>query len=345
MRINLTISYIVRSSKEINWNYQRNAVFLDDYYRKNEPFVSKSAKFVIFEQLRNEIGISLHKLTENTKGKATKDDIFFLIILDEIYVDLTASPLVEADSVIVFLDKTYAQTYSNIIHFPSDKSSQISNTIEISIGTELNWNGRVWHIANMGRDYISLLDDAANCSEIQLKVFEKLVENKSIQGVPKAQSQSMSSEAKNRLLAASPKDLAEANRKHKILQAHLNDIELTGKTPSRTLRLWKSKYLNAKKDFGYGYIGLIPIPRHGNKIRRLSHKTIQEMDEFISSKYETFKQMRKFEVYSLFYSHCEEVGIEPASYKTFTKAVKKRSGYKQTLKRKGKRRVSEILCN
>jgi putative transposase len=331
------LKYVVRSNKEINWNYQRNIEFLDDYYRSDISSISERAKQEILFQVRSEIGISLEQLFEKTLNEVTKDDIFFLIALNEIYVDLYSSPLIESKNVKVFVDRESAQAYSNVINFPSDKSSQVINMVEVSVGEQVNWDGQIWQIANVGLNFISLVNESNFCSEVPILIFEELVRIGNIKGVSTNKVSLMPDEVKEKLALASPEDLIKANRKYQILIAYFQGLPLPENIPLRTLRDWKLKDNRAEKTYGYGYIGLLPKPRPGNQTERLSDESNQTMNDFISNDYETLKQKKKFEVYAAFRAYCEEKGVEPPSYKTFIEAIKKRSRYDRTLNRQGRR--------
>jgi hypothetical protein len=275
------LKYIIRSNKEINWNYQRNIEFLDDYYRSDVFSVSESAKQEILFQIKSEIGISLERLFEKTLGEVTKDDIFFLIALDEIYVDLCSFPLIEAKNVKVFIDKESAQAYSNVIRFPADNSSQIINAVEVSVGEQVNWDGQIWQIVNVGLNFISLVNEFNSCSEVPTLIFQELVRIGNIKGVSMNKLSLMPDEVKEKLALASPEDLTKANRKYQILIAYFQGLPLPENIPLRTLRDWKLKYNRAEKTYGYGYIGLLPKPHPGNQTERMSDESNQAMNDFI----------------------------------------------------------------
>ncbi len=59
----------------------------------------------------------------------------------------------------------------------------------------------------------------------------------------------------------------------------------------RTIRHWKTKYLEAKHKYNCGLIGLLSR-RHakGNRTQKLPQETIDLIEEVISENYETIKQ-------------------------------------------------------
>lgn len=59
--------------------------------------------------------------------------------------------------------------------------------------------------------------------------------------------------------------------------------------------------------------------------------------DYIQHDYETDRQKSKAHSWGQLVRYGESKGIHPPSYKTWWKAIKKRKGYEQTLKRKGGR--------
>ena len=94
--------YRFRSSAEINWTFQRNVQFLEDYWRFEAGMLAPA----VCEQVRAEVvaspGLSLSDLDKRTEAIATRDDIHRLIAAGDLSVDLDAAALVEPDKVRVF---------------------------------------------------------------------------------------------------------------------------------------------------------------------------------------------------------------------------------------------------
>ena len=64
--------------------------------------------------------------------------------------------------------------------------------------------------------------------------------------------------------------------------------------------------------------------------------------EYIENDYETDRQKPKAHSWGQMVRYCEANAIHPPSYKTYCKAIKKREGYEQTLKRKGRRAAYQM---
>jgi hypothetical protein len=58
------LSYELRSSKKINWTFQRNIEYLADYFRKDRLQIPENVFYVITETVRKEPAISLENLIE-----------------------------------------------------------------------------------------------------------------------------------------------------------------------------------------------------------------------------------------------------------------------------------------
>ncbi|PYV36998.1 MAG: hypothetical protein DMG06_29210 [Acidobacteria bacterium] len=93
----LGLYYRVRSSAETNWIYQRNLLFLEDYFRHDTaPREKENVRALLWARR----GISLSDLLcQAQRNETSHDDIYQLIAGGEIYVDLHAMPLAEPQRV------------------------------------------------------------------------------------------------------------------------------------------------------------------------------------------------------------------------------------------------------
>jgi putative transposase len=335
----LGLYYRVRSSKEINWTYQRNIEFLDDYFRSNVTRANADVQTSLLAQVAKEPGITLKELFWYSQASASRDDIFALIAHDSLYVDLHSAPLVEPDKVFVFPNIDAAIVHKNLMQIPMQPQTDISHLINLSVDCSIQWDGKGWKIVNVGESMIGLLGEGKTFAEIPTTVFEKLVRENRITGIVPNPSESLNPEAKRRFEQADKCAYAKANYRFKVVQAYLRGDPLPNGIyiSERTLRRWASAYRLAQQVYGIGYIGLIPRKRIGNTSDRLSAQTRSLINEFIESDYENLKQKRKFEVYASFLLACQQRGVLPVTYKTFCKAVKLRPRYNQLLKRQGHR--------
>lgn len=334
------LSYKVWSSKDINRVYQRNIEYLEDYFCCDiEHRTNDSIRKIVLTEIEKKLGISLIELYENLEGQATRDDILMLIAHKEIFVDLYENPLSEAESVRIFISTEAEQAYSNIyrVDLALTEKSIDAQIVKVETGKLINWDGKVWRIANLGATNITFIDDFGASSDIPIQILEELVRAGKITNVSTENIAESHPEVEKRLQSASIEDFKEANKRRLAVLANLEGTELPFEVSERTLYRWTSAYERARKTFGYGYLGLLPKPRIGNAADKLSPESRKLLQTFISNSYESPKQKKKRIVYGEYRLACEGKGIEPASYKTFRKEINKRPRVELILKRKGRR--------
>jgi putative transposase len=329
--------YRVRSSSEISWTFQRNVEFLEDYFRNDSQVVTAETHALLHEQVAAEPGISLRELFERTEGIATRDDVFTLIAIDSLYVNLTEVPMVETERVCVFPNRDIAIAHANLVQTSTQIRSAVPHFVDLSVGTYIKWDQSRWRIVNVGATVIGLMGEGQSFTEVPVTAFEKLVQENRITGIATEALSGLHPEVKRLFEQADRCAYSEANRRYEIVLAYINGdpMPLGENVSERTKRRWKAQYLVAQERYGIGYVGLLPHKNGGNKKEKLPPATLALLDEFIKDHYETFKQKRKFEAYASFQLACAQRGVIPASYKTFTKAVRRRSRHAQTSSRQG----------
>ncbi len=199
--------------------------------------------------------------------------------------------------------------------------------------------------SEVGQTMVSLLGEGQVVSEIPFAAFEELVKAGRILGVPAHGTSAPNREALERISRASEDELRRANDRYKWVCRSL-ERTVSGNEeipiPARTLRRWISRYRKAELVFGTGFVGLLSdIERRGNATSRLPEATKSLMDEFIDKDYETLKQKTKTASWLALRLECDQRGIIAPSYKTYRLAIRRRSGFEQTLKRRGHRAAYE----
>jgi putative transposase len=329
--------YRVRSSAEINWELQRNLRFLEDYLRgdNQQRLISDSARESVTSLLASHPGITLRGLSGS--AKATTDEIYQLLVTNEIFIDLCATPLVDSDHVYVFLDQETAFAYSQITRLRPPSPADGMSSFKYAVGMELSWDGRRWRVINLGQSKVSLLDDQDSCRELPQSVFDELVKRGSLRILTPAPRPSGHEKASEIISQAGPKALREAARRYRLIEPYLNDSRHFDQTlPVRTRQRWVLQYRTAQATLGIGFLGLLPGLR-GNPKPKLPQTTRDLMNQFIEENYETLKQKGKFAVYGQYLIESDRRGIQAASYRTFATEINSRPKFEQTLKRKGPR--------
>src|SRR2546430_9157864 len=111
------LSYQLRSSAEINWVFQRNMIFLEDYLRAEPASIPPAVAETIRGGVAAQPGMTLQELLHHHATSA--DAIYGLIATERIYVDLDAVPLAESARVPLFADRDTALAYTHVHAAPS----------------------------------------------------------------------------------------------------------------------------------------------------------------------------------------------------------------------------------
>jgi transposase InsO family protein len=329
----LGLYYHLRSSAEINWVYQRNLMFLEDYFRAKSAEISPEVEQSMRQSVSTQPGISLQELL--SQDEAAIDAIYLLIATEKVYVDLNLVPLADPGRVQAFADREVALAYA---HTNDTAPRPSTRFIDLTCGAVVSWDGRVWTIANVGERNIGLLGEGAAFMELPTEVFETLVRQAKITGLETV-ANSAQATVKELLVQAGPLDLAEANRRYEAIRPYLaKDKDAGSDLPNRTIYRWLASYRQAEHVYGNGYVGLLPrTSGRGNRSLKLQESSRELMMEFIARDYESNKQKNKRSVYALLLRECEERGVIAPSYKTFAQAVDSRPRYEQALRRQGSR--------
>lgn len=333
---NFQLYYRLRTDSEINWNLQRNLVFLEDYLRTRNLEVESSTKEKIIQSIADTPGITLSQLLNS---QLSADEIYILIAQEEIYLDLTNSLLAEPDKCLVFPNLQIAKAHSLMKASVASDCAMVSPVIDLNMGTSIFWDGKALTIFHVGDTEIILRGEQENLIQLKHSEFTILVQQGKITNLTSNKPKTISDEGWQKFYQASPEDQAKALHRYEVIKPYLQGKKREKEVISpRTIRDWKAKYLAAQQQEGCGYLGLLSHRKaKGNRQRKLPETTVKMMEEFIDQQYETLKQKSKWSVYCSLRKACEEKGIIAPSYKTFSQQIKKRSSYKQTLKRKGTR--------
>jgi putative transposase len=332
------LSFRIRSSKEINWTLQNNIRFLEDYLLEQEPSVSLVNRNIVLNYIRSTPEVTLEDLLSIEDAPFTADDIYRLVILGEIFVDLDQFLITNFNKFPLFIDREVANAFLNAENsFQSGTNIILDNKVTFEVGGNILWSGNLWTVINIGESEISLLDETEKIISLPISSFEELIKRRFIKSFNSpALDNEEDKEYKEIMISASPAELKRANEKFFILRKHMDGEKVD--IPERTLRDWKQKYLRAETKHGRGFVGLIPARyRQGNHTRRLSQDVINLMGKYIEENYEDKRQPDKSSVYNVFKEECKGKGYDPPTLKTFIKEIEKRPKHEQDEKRMGRK--------
>ena len=332
----LGLYYRVRSSAEIDWTFQRNIQFLDDYLRVDLSPDCAIGQEKVRAYVSAVPGLTLDRLLQLTKESVSADTIFGMIAANIIYVDLHGAPLAEPARVKVY---SSAEAASLASPFGPARPEPLSATA-LHCGNTLIWDTRLWKVLNVGTTSISLLSEDQKLAELPMTAFEALAQQKRIELAPEDLKRASESRIIERLSRASERDLRIANYRSGFVDRYLHEQSLPAmiEVPLRTFYRWVSRYRQAEVTYGSGYLGLLSDHgAKGNRTPKLPEAARHEMTEAFEQDYETTKQKTLYASWIKLKLACERKGIAPPSYKTFAIAACRRDPYRQRLKRQGRR--------
>ncbi len=331
--------YRVQSSAQIDWVYQRNLRFLEDYLRGSCPPTAAEVTEAIRLLVMKKPAVTLLELLESlTQG--TADDLYFLIATDQVHVDLSQSPLADPQHVHVFLDHQQAAAYvalrqSSVHLFPRTSSSAVS----LTAGTLLWWDGKPWRVLNLGETMVSLLAPDKQLVDLPIDVFDTLLREKKVTVATPLAEDVRRVEELEVLRQASPRQLEVATERYKLL-GQAAGAQAT--VPARTLRGWREAFREAEAVYGHGFVGLIPRwNKSGNHLPRLSKEQNALLEKYIADHYETLKQPSMTAAYAQLVQEAQARQIPAPSYRTFCRRIQERPKQEQTLKRQGPRAAAQ----
>lgn len=302
--------YRVRSSSEIDWVYQRNVLFLEDYFSANVPEIPEEDRNKILSLVATRPGIALSDLLQATEGDS--DVVYAMIATDRIYVDLHTAPLVEPERVQVFRDQQMARSFTVINETSARDRITRPQMVSITPGSQFTWYGTLYTILNTGETKILLKTADGIIVSLPKEQFEVFVKQGEITGLNIQEKLPTTNTVKELIAKASPKDLEEANRRHEIIAPFLTG-QPAGKKPNRSIRRWLKRFRDAEQSYDCGYIGLLPHwSKRGNRERKLPQSTLELITHFIKNDFETIKQKGRVEVYGALIRECEKQGIMAA---------------------------------
>ncbi len=328
--------YQVRSSREIDWTVCSNCRFLQQYRRGPRVSVSSETVAAIRDIVMRHPGITLLDLLQTLKT-GTADDVYFLMVTEQLYVDLAHTLLEEPEKVHVFPDQQVAQTHAEM--HTSSLSYPGPAMLSLRVGTPLWWDGKPWTVFNPGLTALTLLSEDRQLREIAYQDFHTLLREGKVTGLSPQTESEGSGAARILLDKASPKHLEVALERYRALGNQTN-----GSVPLRTLQRWRASWCSAEALYGNGFVGLLPNWNEcGDRSQRLSDAQEILLETFIVHHYETLKQQPMWEVYLLLKREAENQTppVPAPSYSTFIRRIAQRPRVESTRKRKGKRAATQ----
>ncbi|WP_245602818.1 TnsA endonuclease N-terminal domain-containing protein [Gloeothece verrucosa] len=329
----LGLKYYVRSDASLNPIYIQNLIFLEDYL-KFTVSVSREIQTQVKTIIQDNQGITLTQILSNLE-EVRANDLYKMIALEQIYVDLSAIPLVNGAEVRLYSDKTSHETVISS-RLASNSLLPISSML-LSANTQLDWDGKFWTLINQGQTTTTLLPENGQPVKLNNEIFQNLLLSGSITKRYPNLSENNQQKIRELISQASAKDLEIANHRNLAVQAYLERNKNFEKNFSeRTVRKWVKKFREADVELGCGYVGLLPLTKkRGNRLPKANNQALSLLDSFIAQHFETSRQAPAASVYRAYQRACSTAQITALSRTTFYKRIKERGSPEHLRKRYG----------
>ncbi|WP_159438174.1 TnsA endonuclease N-terminal domain-containing protein [Salimicrobium flavidum] len=326
----LGIGFEVFTSENINWIFQRNLTYIEDYFT-SDWFVDEVSYDKLQKTLIKKPGVTLKSLEEIGFSKQM---ILSSLANNLIYVDLNTQLLKDTEKVNVFLSN---EQMAGFQFFNQNKIWRNIEEVKLKSGELILWGEAEWEIVNCDNKFVFLVSFKQEALKLPLGLFEDYVQKGHIRGVGKKVNASQS-ESMGILESASESELKVANDRYEAVMNYLEEKDLNSIVTKRTIRSWVKKFKDAQIKYGNGYIGLIPsTKKKGNKKRRFPKETLDLMNEIIETSYYLGKSKSAKVVYGEFALACKERRLYAPSYRSFCEEISNINVYVKTRERKGRR--------
>lgn len=329
------LGFRVRSSLATHWITIRNLDFLADYLDERCPAPSPEAIQRVRDAMCGQAWVMLKDLLGALS--VNDADILYKMIADgALYARLDEDLLPEPERAYVFRDKVAADAYR--LHLASQTQTTLTSlrTITVATGQSFMWDGRVWRILNVGDQDIFIEDEEHVITSVGRKVFEQIVKDGTITGIP-AGAVLERDQAEAIVRRASPDDFEHAMYRYRCLFPEKSD-GAPADSCDRARRKWRALYKRGQELYGSGLLGLIPkISQRGNRERRLDDAVIQIMDDVIDEHYAVEAGWSIHACSGAVTNRCNERGLLPPSEVAFRDQIKRRHRHDLVVAREGEK--------
>jgi putative transposase len=333
-----SLDYKIKSSSEIDWVFQRNVLFLEDYLQEDSLAVPEEVVTYIHSLVAARPGITLANLLPIIKEHdLPADRIYQMIATDRLYIDLSACALAKPDKAQLYLNLEVASMYGSA---PTSPFRGKASYLTLHPCSHIKWGDNILEVVNREEKQTWLRNPEDKLIRLGNTSIDELLEKGVIKPCVAATdaTQEEVGAILSKINSATPEQLAEANHRFNLLMAFQSGVSCEELQVSiRALYYWQARFRAAEEEYNSGFIGLIPnAPSRGNNNRKLPTETLSVMGKYIDTNYETTKQPTRFSVWCELIKACNDLGIIAPSYQTFCSAVRRRPTDKQK-KRLGRR--------
>jgi putative transposase len=235
----LGLEYHVRTDASLDPIYIQNLIFLEDYLRFKTDS-NPSIQALVKERVKTAPGITLANLLAS-ESQIGANDVYAMLVLDQLYVALSDVPLVQHERVRLYPDRQTYDTYLESSQHKTTTSLTLTAPPILVANTRLRWDGRLWTLVNRGETTTTLLPEIGQPLQISSAFFYQLLDGGAI-SFPEVAG-ATNPEVMALMEGASPSDLRTANQRFEAVMAD-REQGTAGQSniPKRTLSRWLKQF-------------------------------------------------------------------------------------------------------
>ena len=196
------LSYWLRSSRETNQISFENLRFLEEYLIGTPAPVPPETVAQIRSLVMQQPGMYLRDLLHQLLH-ATADDVYLLLITDQLYTDLHRFDLARPKLVSVFLDQEMAQAHA-LMTTPTIETPPPPLILSVQAGQTLWWDGKPWTLLNFGEREVALLTEERQLISLPRSEFERLWDQGTLMSYAQSSQAERQTATQDRLEQAKP---------------------------------------------------------------------------------------------------------------------------------------------
>ena len=322
----------------------KNHLMLEDYLASNTDELAQAddeARRALIEYLEAHPQATITAASNALRDLANIDQIYRAIAFRVVAVDFDNDSLADQDRCMLYRDVDTMQAFLASAACPKiGKGWMKASQLTLKAGTELEWDGACWALANLGTTEVTLAN-ANSIHTLPRKVFDRLVDRSKIIQRTDANAlagSGLSAEAYRKMSKASPNDMRYAALCLRKIEPFLHRHEGPCLAPSRSERRHLAAYRMAEALYGNGFVGLLPgFSNCGNTKARLSEATLEIVKERVNTDYVNPKGVRAKLVHDRIKKECKEKSLPAPSYAWFCRFINRLDIYNLKKAREGSR--------
>lgn len=334
------LTYALVTEEQLDPIALGNYAYLEDYYRDLDapPTLDPLQVERILTAVANEPGLTKAKLAR-FKPPISMDVLHWLIVLDEVYVDLTQSSLSDTERVHVYHDREQAEIYQLRALVTRPAWLADATIAHIEPGTLLVWDGKTWRITNVGdtRIYMQPQDGTGTMPiAMDRAQLHRLLQGNHIT-LGRSENPFAPEVQQDPAVNAHPDTLRRALKRYHLLQRfHAGDLSVHDEISQRALYGFQRRWRAAEAMGNPGITGLLDHSKHSGRKHQISDEESHLLLTSVKEDYGGNEQRTKRAAYERYRMRCASASMKPVSYETYRAAVNRQPRRQQTETRAGK---------